>query len=220
MRVLLVEDDPPLGSAVREHLRREGHAVDWVTRLDEADAALRSVEFEMVLLDLYLPDGRGLDLLLELRKRRVAVPVIILTALDRITDRIRGLDAGADDYLVKPFDLRELSARLRAAARRVGGDPSRTRKIGELEIDLADRALCRNGVLVDLSSREWAVLEALLQRPGAVRTKGELEDALYAFGAEVESNTIEVYVSRLRKKLGTEAIETLRGVGYRLKVEA
>ncbi|MCB9946278.1 MAG: response regulator transcription factor [Rhodospirillaceae bacterium] len=218
MRVLLIEDEPNLGQAVREHVAAEGHAVDWFQRLDEAEDALGAVDYELILLDLHLPDGRGLDLLRTLRRRGDATPVIILTARDQISDRIEGLNAGADDYLVKPFDLDELAARVAAVARRYAGNPNPLFRAGAVEVDRANRQVRVAGREVDLTAREWAVLEQLLRRPRAVVSKDRLEDALYAFGAEVASNAVEVYVSRLRKKLGPDLIRTLRGVGYRLEV--
>ncbi|MEZ5667886.1 MAG: response regulator transcription factor [Alphaproteobacteria bacterium] len=216
MRLLLIEDEPHLGAAVREHLAAAGHAVDWMPRLDEAEAALRAVAYDVVLLDLHLPDGRGADLLRAMRARGDRRPVIILTARDRISDRIEGLNAGADDYLVKPFDLDELVARLLAVARRYGGDPSPVVRRGRVAIDRAARRASLDGTDVVLTGREWAIVDLLLQRPEATLAKDRIEDALYAFGAEIESNAVEVYVSRLRKKLGRGFIETVRGVGYRL----
>lgn len=216
MRVLLIEDDATLGEAVRDHVAADGHAVDWVRRLDDADAALKSVPFDVVLLDLGLPDGRGLDFLRRLRKAGGTTPVIIITAMDQISWRIDGLNAGADDYLVKPFDLSELSARLTAVLRRYSGNPNPLIALGPLEIDVARRVVTRDGVAADVTSREWAILERLLRHPGAVVSKSQLEDTLYEFGAEVESNAVEVYVSRLRRKLGAELIATVRGMGYRI----
>jgi two-component system, OmpR family, response regulator len=216
MRVLLIEDDASLGEAVRDHIAGEAHAADWVRRLDDAEAALAGVDFDLILLDLSLPDGRGLDFLRRLRKRGSATPVIIVTAMDQISWRIDGLNAGADDYLVKPFDLSELSARLAAVARRYAGNPNPLISVGQLSVDLAHRSVSREGLAADLTGREWAVLERLLRRPGAIVSKPELEDTIYAFGSEVESNAVEVYVSRLRRKLGAEAITTVRGLGYRM----
>ena len=216
MRILLIEDEPSLGQAVREHVAATGHAVDHVLRLDDAKAALRAVDYGLVLLDLHLPDGRGLDLLKSLRSAGDKRPVIILTARDQIRDRIEGLNAGADDYLVKPFDLGELAARVAAVARRSAGDPSPVIRLGEIEIDQAGRVASRNGTRIDITGREWAVLDRLLSRRNQVVTKTQIEEALYPFGAEIESNAIEVHVSRLRKKLGRDVIETVRGVGYRL----
>ena len=216
MRVLLIEDDTILGAAVRDHIVGDNHSVDWVGRLDRATEHLDSAAYDLVLLDLMLPDGRGIAFLRDLRRKGCVTPVIILTALDLISERIDGLNAGADDYMTKPFDLSELSARLNAVARRYSGNPNPLVEIGGLLIDLAARTVAQNGRLVDLTAREWAIFEAFIQRPGQVMSKAQLEDRLYAFGAEVESNTIEVHVSRLRKKLGAGLIETERGLGYRL----
>ena len=216
MRVLLVEDDTILGAAVRDQIRADGHSVDWVTRLDAADNHLAIASYDLILLDLMLPDGRGIPFLRGLRARGDVSPVIILTALDQISDRIEGLNAGADDYMVKPFDLSELSARLKAVARRYSGNPNPLIEIGDLAIDLAARRVTRAGKPVALTAREWVLFEAFVQRPGQLMSKGQLEERLYAFDDEVESNTTEVHISRLRKKLGHEVIETVRGIGYRL----
>jgi two-component system OmpR family response regulator len=172
--------------------------------------------YDLVLLDLMLPDGRGIGFLKALRARGDVTPVIILTALDQVSDRIEGLNAGADDYLVKPFDLAELSARIGSVARRYTGNPNPIVMHGTLEIDLAARSIRRDGRSVQLTAREWALFEAFLSRPGQLLSRAQLEDKLYAFDSEVESNTIEVHVSRLRKKLGPHFIETERGMGYRL----
>ena len=216
MRILLIEDDAVLGAAVRDQIAGDGHGVDWVQRLDAADLAITGVPYDLVLLDLMLPDGRGLPFLRRLRARGALTPVIILTALDQVSDRIEGLNAGADDYLVKPFDLAELSARIGSVARRYGGNPNPLITHGPLQIDLAARSIHRDGTPVQLTAREWALLEAFLARPGQLLSKAQLEDKLYTFDAEVESNTIEVHISRLRKKLGAELIVTERGLGYRL----
>jgi two-component system, OmpR family, response regulator len=216
MRVLLVEDDRVLGDAVREHVAASGHGVDWMKRIGEAREALATVSYDLVLLDLGLPDGRGLDLLRELRRGGSKVPVIVLTAMDQIASRIEGLNSGADDYLVKPFDLSELSARVAAVARRYGGNPNPLLSIGEIAIDMAQRVISVAGRPVDLTAREWAVLERLLRRPNVIIAKSEIEDSLYEFGAEIESNAVEVYVSRLRKKLGRDTIKTIRGIGYKV----
>ena len=217
MRILLIEDDHVLGAAIRDHIAAEGHGVDWMGRLDDAAAALDTVAYQLVLLDLNLPDGRGLDLLRRLRAKGNTVPVIITTAQDQIAVRIEGLNAGADDYLVKPFDLSEMSARLAAVARRYAGSPAPVVTIGTATINTATKAVSVDGKSVALTAREWAVLERLLSRRGAVVTKTEIEDSLYAFGAEIESNAVEVYVSRLRKKLGKDAVTTLRGLGYQVR---
>jgi two-component system OmpR family response regulator len=216
MRVLLIEDDAALGEAVRDHVAADGHAVDWMRRLDEAEHALAGVAFDLILLDLNLPDGRGLDFLRRLRQSGKTVPVIIVTAMDQISWRIEGLNAGADDYLVKPFDLTELSARLAAVGRRYAGNPNPLLKLGPLEIDLAHRTVTKDGTVADVTSREWAVLERLLRHPNVTVSRSQLEDTLYEFGAEVESNAVEVYVSRLRRKLGADLITTIRGLGYRI----
>jgi two-component system OmpR family response regulator len=216
MRILLIEDDMALGAAVRDQISADGHSVDWIQRLDAAADAMAGTSFDLVLLDLMLPDGRGIPFLRRLRARGDVTPVIILTALDQISDRIEGLNAGADDYLVKPFDLAELSARIGSVARRYSGNPNPIVTHGPLEIDLAARSIHRDGRPVTLTAREWALFEAFLSRPGQLLSKAQLEDKLYAFGTEIESNTIEVHVSRLRKKLGADVIETERGLGYRL----
>jgi two-component system OmpR family response regulator len=217
MRILLIEDEPVLGDAVATHLKRSNHAVDWVQRIDDAEAALRAVDYRIVLLDLHLPDGRGLDLLRSLRRADDTRPVIILTARDQIRDRIEGLNAGADDYIVKPFDLDELVARIAAVQRRSAEKASSTIRVGDLVIDQTARNVWRNGKEIQLTAREWALLDCLAERTGATLSKAQLEEALYAFGAEIESNAVEVFISRLRKKLGAEVIRTVRGVGYRLE---
>lgn len=216
MRILLIEDDTVLGTGVRDQIKAEGHSVDWVTRLDEAGEYLVSAAYDLVLLDLMLPDGRGLPFLRQLRGRGDVTPVIILTALDQISDRIEGLNAGADDYMVKPFDLSELSARLAAVARRYSGNPNPLVKVGRLQIDLAAKSVHCDSKKIQLTAREWVLFEAFVQRPGQLLSKAQLEERLYAFGTEVESNTIEVHISRLRKKLDKGTIETVRGMGYRL----
>ncbi len=216
MRILLIEDDRVLGTAVRDQIAGDGQSVDWVMRLDAAGDALAGTAYDLILLDLMLPDGRGIPFLRRLRARGDVTPVIILTALDQISDRIDGLNAGADDYLVKPFDLAELSARIGSVARRYSGNPNPIISHGPLDIDLASRSIRRDGKTVQLTAREWALFETFLARPGQLLSKAQLEDKLYAFDAEVESNTIEVHVSRLRKKLGAGVILTERGLGYRL----
>lgn len=216
MRILLIEDDAGLGSAVRDQIASDGHLADWARDLVGARDHLATVDYDLLLLDMMLPDGTGLTLLRDLRRGGASVPVIILTAMDRITDRIDGLNAGADDYLVKPFDLSELSARIGAVARRYAGNPNPHLRIGGFAVDLAQRRVDGPDGQVDLSQREWIILETLLQNRGSIVAKSRLEDRLYSFDAEVESNTIEVYVSRLRKKLGRDSVETLRGLGYRV----
>ena len=216
MRILLIEDDPGLGSAVRDQIAAEGHVPDLAPDLAYAGDLLSTMNYDLILLDLGLPDGHGLDFLKALRAKGSVTPVMILTAHDRITERIKGLNAGADDYIVKPFDLAELSARIAAVARRYTGNPNPLITLGALEIDLASHAILGSDGPLDLSQREWIIFEALLQRPGQIVSKSQIEDQLYSFDAEVESNTIEVYVSRLRKKLGKDVVQTIRGLGYRL----
>jgi two-component system OmpR family response regulator len=216
MRILLIEDDTVLGAAVRDQIAGDGQSVDWVTRLDAAGDAMTAVAYDLILLDLMLPDGRGIGFLKALRVRGDVTPVIILTALDQVSDRIEGLNAGADDYLVKPFDLTELSARIGSVGRRYTGNPNPIITHGALNIDLASRSIRRDGKPVQLTAREWSLFEAFLVRPGQLFSKTQLEEKLYAFNAEIESNTIEVHISRLRKKLGSDIIETERGLGYRL----
>ncbi|KMQ74356.1 response regulator [Marinobacter subterrani] len=216
MRVLLVEDTAGLAEAVRDQITDDGHAVDWVQTLAFADTSVQTTAYDLILLDLMLPDGHGLGFLKKLRTAGNTTPVIILTARDQVSDRIEGLNAGADDYLVKPFDLSELSARVAAVARRYRGNPSPRIHVGNLEVDLGDHRISRDGQSIELTAREWALFEGFIQRPGILLSRSQLEDRLYAFGAEIESNTIEVYVSRLRKKLGRNAIITVRGMGYRL----
>ena len=216
MRILLIEDDRVIATALREQAEGEGHSVDWAARLDEALVALATASFDLILLDLMLPDGRGLPFLRALRAKGSATPVIIMTALDQVSDRIEGLNAGADDYLVKPFDLSELSARIGAVARRYSGNPNPLISRGDVSIDLAARRVTKAGHTIPLTAREWVLFEAFLHKPGQLLSKPQLEERLYSFDAEVESNTIEVHISRLRKKLGADVIVTERGLGYRL----
>lgn len=216
MRILLIEDDMVLGTAVRDQIAADGHSVDWVMRLDNARDHLAVASYDLVLQDLMLPDGRGIPFLRSLRLQGNVTPVIILTALDQISDRIDGLNAGADDYLVKPFDLSELSARIGSVARRYAGNPNPIVTLGTLEVDLAARSVRANGRAVPLTAKEWVLFEAFLQRPQQLLSKAQLEERLYSFDTEIDSNTIEVHVSRLRKKLGHWVIETERGLGYRL----
>jgi len=216
MRILLIEDDTTLGAAVRDQIAADGQSVDWVTRLDAAGDAVKATSYDLILLDLMLPDGRGIGFLKGLRARGDVTPVIILTALDQVSDRIEGLNAGADDSLGNPCALPDLSPRLAALPRRYSGNPNPIVTHGPLDIDLAARSVHRDGKPVPLTAREWALFEAFLARPGQLLSKAQLEEKLYAFDAEVESNTIEVHVSRLRKKLGSAVIETERGMGYRL----
>lgn len=217
MRVLLVEDTPDLADGVSRFLAASGHAVDIAPDLAEARAALDVAEYDVMLLDLALPDGSGLSLLRGLRARGDKLPVVIATARDQVSDRIDGLDAGADDYVVKPFDLGEVEARLRAHVRRAGGDPAVQVMLGDFRVDRAGARLFRGSEEIRLTSREWAVLESLISARGRVMSRKALEERLYSFGDEIEGNAVEVYVSRLRAKLGADLIETRRGLGYLVK---
>ena len=214
MRLLLVEDDTMIGEAVLDALRAEHYAVDWVRDGDMADTALRSEPYDLVLLDLGLPGRSGVDVLRSLRARRQTVPVLIATARDATGDRIAGLDAGADDYVVKPYDIDELLARIRALIRRSAGrgEPVFTHK--GVSLNPATHEATVNGEPVALSAREWAVLEPMLQRPGAVFSRAQLEQKLDGWKDDISSNAVEVYVHGLRKKLGADLIETVRGLGY------
>jgi two-component system response regulator QseB len=216
MRVLLVEDDAMIGESVAAGLRLAGHTVDWVQDGRAAEAALAAPGHDLMLLDLGLPRKAGLDVLKGLRAGGSDLPVLIITARDAVADRIAGLDAGADDYLVKPFDLDELAARIRAVARRHAGRAAPVIEYGALRFDPATRQVSVGGVVVALSARELAVLEALLERPGAVLSRAQIEERLYGWREEIESNTVEVHIHALRRKLGADLIRTLRGVGYML----
>ena len=220
MRFLLVEDDPMIGDTLRAALRMEGHAVDWVRDAAAAQSTLASERFDLVLLDLGLPQGNGLDVLRAARGRGDATPVIVLTARDGPGDRVAGLDAGADDYLVKPFELDELGARIRAVLRRQAGRAAPVLSHAGVTLDPATRQVTRDGQPVLLSAREYAVLELLMQRPGAVLSRAQIEDRLYGWGEEIESNAVSVYVHQLRKKLGADYIRSMRGVGYFLDAGA
>jgi two-component system OmpR family response regulator/two-component system response regulator QseB len=214
MRLLLVEDDRMIGESLRNALRGCGYAVDWVRDGRAADGTLSTERFDLVLLDLGLPQRDGMDVLQALRARGDRTPVIVLTARDSLASRVRGLDAGADDYLVKPFELDELLARMRAVLRRHSGRAEPAIEVGGVSLDPATRTVSRDGVPLALSAREYAVLEALMLRPGAILSRAQLEDRLYGWGEELESNAISVYVYQLRRKLGEGFIHTVRGVGY------
>jgi DNA-binding response OmpR family regulator len=218
MRILLVEDDPMIGKTLTQALAQDGYAVDRVTDGVAARAALDAAPdaYALVLLDLGLPRKSGLELLRELRRAGHRVRVLIVTARDAIADRVAGLDAGADDYLTKPFSLEELTARMRALLRRDIGREGNVLRHRDLALDTATRVVTHAGRTVDLSAREFALLAALLERPGAALSKAQLEERIYRWGDEVESNAVEVHVHNLRKKLGSETIRTLRGVGYAL----
>ena len=203
-----------IGQGLHTALRQASFAVDWMREGKSAGAALQSSHFDLVLLDLGLPHRDGIDVLRELRKRGDSTPVIILTARDEIQHRIAGLDAGADDYIVKPFDLDEVTARMRSVLRRAAGRGDPGIQHGDLRLDPVTRTVERQGEPVPLSGHEYAVLEALLQRPGAVLSRAQLEDRLYGWDEQIGSNAVEVYIHGLRRKLGSGAIRTLRGVGY------
>jgi two-component system OmpR family response regulator/two-component system response regulator QseB len=214
MRILLVEDDSMIGDSVRSALKHEGFAVDWVRDGRAAQTTLATERFDLVLLDLGLPQIPGLDVLRTLRAQKDATPVIIVTARDDLASRVAGLDAGADDYLVKPFELEELTARMRAVIRRHAGRADPAIDVGPVTLDPTTRSVSVNGEGVILSAREYAVLEAMMLRPGAILSRAQLEDRLYGWGEEIESNAISVYVHQLRRKLGDDFIHTVRGVGY------
>jgi len=216
MRILLVEDDIPLSEAVCGWLRAKAFVVDAVPSLVQAAAALRVTCYAAVLLDLHLEDGDGLSLLPQIRTLQERPIVIALTARDQVSDRIRGLDAGADDYLIKPYDPAELLARLRAVERRRSATKTALLTLGNLQIDLAESWVRHAGRSVTLTQKEWALLRVLASRPGRTFNRETLQDALYGWEDETDSNTLEVFISRLRRKLGRERIETLRGLGYRL----
>ena len=214
MRLLLVEDDTMIGESVLDLLRAEHYAVDWVKDGEVADAALRSQAYDLVLLDLGLPRRDGLSVLRSMRTRKDRTPVLIATARDSVQQRIEGLDAGADDYVLKPYDLDELLARIRALLRRAAGRAEPVYEHKGVSINPATREVMVGGHVVVLSAREWAVLEPLLARPGLVLSRSQLEEKLYGWKDEISSNAVEVYIHGLRKKLGADMIQNVRGVGY------
>ena len=214
MRLLLVEDDAMIGEAVLQVLRAEPYAVDWVRDGLMADAALRSERYDLVLLDLGLPGRDGLEVLRALRQRRDPVPVLVATARDGVAERIAGLDAGADDYVLKPFDIDELLARIRALLRRSAGRGEPVFEHKGVRLNPATHEATVQGQPVPLSAREWAVLEALIARPGAVLSRAQLEEKLFSWKDDVSSNAVEVYIHGVRKKLGNDFIQTVRGLGY------
>jgi two-component system, OmpR family, response regulator QseB len=216
MRILLIEDDAMIGKAVRSGLADAGFAVDWVTDGRAAELALDNGVYDLAVLDLGLPKKDGMDILASLRNMGNAMPVLIASARDSVRDRIAGLEAGADDYVLKPFDLDELVARVRALLRRNAGSGSPLLKCGALVLDPLRKLVTQRDVTVDLSAKEFAVLEALMQRPGAVLSRAQLEESVYGWGDEIGSNAIEVYLHHLRRKLGAAVIKNVRGVGYRV----
>lgn len=214
MRILLVEDDPMIGDSVRKGLCQDGFVVDWVEDGEAAELALKSHDYDLMVLDQGLPRKAGLEVLQSLRQRGNALPVLIATARDEVPARVKGLDSGADDYLVKPFDLDELAARIRAILRRRAGRAEPLIRHRGVVFNPASREVTRDGTAVVMTARELALLQAFMDRPGTVFSKAQLEEKLYGWGGEVESNTVEVYIHALRKKLGADFIQNVRGVGY------
>ena len=220
MRLLLVEDDPMIGAGVQRGLKQDGHTVDWVRDGAAAELAVADGVYEVILLDLGLPRKSGLELLAGLRRKGVATPVLVITARDSVADRVKGLDAGADDYLVKPFDLDELSARIRALTRRQGGRASPVIEVGSLALDPAKHVVTLGGAPIALSKREFSLLHALMKQPGVPLSRAQIEESLYGWDEEIESNAVEVYIHSLRRKLGAERIRYVRGVGYMVPSES
>ena len=214
MRLLLVEDDVMVGSSIRTGLRQEGYTVDWVRDGAAAELAAQTTDYEAILLDIGLPKKSGMDVLARWRRQNNPVPVLIITARDAVADRVCGLDAGADDYLVKPFDLDELAARLRALLRRRSGRNTPRIEHGTLILDPATHEVTLEGNTINLSGREFALLHTLLESPGIPLSRAKLEDQIYGWGEEISSNTVEVYIHSLRRKLGNHWVRNVRGVGY------
>lgn len=219
MRLLLVEDDDVLGDGLVAGLSMEGYTVDWITDGKMADEALRNTAYEIVILDLGLPKMDGFEVLKSLRSRKDQTPVLILTANDSIKNRVAGLDYGADDFVIKPFDLTEVCARLRALIRRVEGRAQPLLEQGDLVLDIAAHKVFYQGELVNLSQREFAILHFLLLNQGKVISRTRLEESLYSWDTDIESNTIEVYIHHLRKKLDNKIVRTVRGVGYIIDID-
>jgi len=214
MRLLLVEDDEILGDGLVEGLKMEGYAVDWLTNGKLADEALKTNSYELVVLDLNLPDMEGLDILKALRARKDETPVMVLTAKDTVPDRVIGLDSGADDFVIKPFELDEVCARLRALARRNEGRSVPNIEYKGIVLDPASRQVTWNDEKVDLSQKEFEILSFLMSNIGRVISRARLEESMYSWDSDVESNTVEVHIHHLRKKLDPSIIRTVRGVGY------
>ena len=220
MRILIVEDDPMIGAGIRTGLRQDGYTADWARDSNSAELAVATNGYDAILLDLGLPGRSGLELLAQWRRKRNTVPILIITARDSVEDRIAGLDTGADDYLVKPFDLNELAARLRALLRRRSGRATPVIEHGPLHLDPATHEVRLNGTAVKLSGREFALLHALLQVPGVPLSRSQLEDRLYGWEEEIGSNAVEVHIHALRRKIGSELIRNVRGVGYMVPRQA
>jgi two-component system response regulator QseB len=214
MRILLVEDDLMVGEAVRKGLRQDGFAIDWVQDGKAAELALGQEEYALVLLDLGLPQKNGLAVLQTLRADGNTIPVLITTARDAVADRVAGLDAGADDYLIKPYDLEELSARMRALLRRQSGRADSLIQVREVTLNTSTHEVFLHGQPVNLSAREFALLRAFLDRPGVVLSRAQLEEKLYGWEDSIDSNAVEVHIHALRKKLGSDFIKNVRGIGY------
>ena len=214
MRLLLAEDDPMIGEAIRTALTQEGYTVDWVRDGGAAERALTLEYFDLALLDLGLPGKDGIEVLRQVRTRKKTLPVIIITARDGVEQRIKGLDAGADDYVVKPFDVDELAARIRSALRRSAGHPEPEIEVHGVVLNPATREVRRDGVPLVLSAREYAIVEALMLRPGTILSRAQLEERMYGWGEGVESNAVEVHIHSVRRKLGADFIQNVRGVGY------
>jgi DNA-binding response OmpR family regulator len=223
MRLLLIEDNERLGQLIRDGLTKDGLAIDWQQTLEDGEATLAAAAFDLVLLDLGLPDGDGLDLIRRLRRASDTIPILVLTARGGLSDRITGLDAGADDYLIKPFDIAELSARCRALLRRPAQGLTPVLSVGKLTFDTSSRQAAHDGVAIELSRREAGLLEALMRRAGAVLTKQALEEAVYDFNEPVTPNAVEVAISRLRRRLEDagvrDVLHNVRGVGYMMKAK-
>ena len=216
MRLLLVEDDEMIGKSIREGLHREGYGIDWVRDGWAAEQSLTATDYDLLILDLGLPRVHGLQVLKSTRHKGKKIPVLVITARDGVEDRVNGLDAGADDYLVKPFSMSELGARVRALLRRSAGQAAPVFRNGGVELNPLTREVLFNGKEVTLTQREYAILESLIRHPGTVISRASLEQSVYAWGQEVESNAVEVHISNLRKKLAPKLIKTIRGIGYKL----
>lgn len=217
MRILLIEDEAALARPLIEYLRADNNVVEAFETLDEAQAAFTTMEYDVILLDLQLPDGDGLTFLSSVRAKQSRVPIIILTARDKVSDRIKGLNLGADDYVIKPFDLDEIKARIHTVCRRSAEIAVQDIVIGDLTICLSQHSVSRDGTTIRLTAKEWGLLETLVRRRTKIVPKDGLEAAIYSFGDEVESNALEAHISRLRSKLGKDVIVTHRGLGYGIK---
>jgi len=218
MRILVIEDDKIIGDGLVQGLGLDNYAVDWVEDKEAAFTALATTTYELIILDIGLPDGSGLEVLTHLRQKKDDTPVLILTAYHDIAHKLKSLDGGADDYLTKPFDLDELRARIRALRRRASGHSSPVLSVGTLSLNPATHMVTQNGNPVTLGPKEFAILQTLMERPERVLSKAQIEDSLYGWDMEIESNTIEVHIHGIRKKLGKDSIETLRHVGYKMGV--